>query len=292
MAKLKKVTPPSGGGVLRKVLGIFAFFLMLCFGKGISAQQPIRVNCGGPSYTDSKGQVWAADHGFNSGATYSTASSISGTADQKLYQTERWGNAVVYSFPVANGNYTVNLLLAEIYSPYFKVGSRLMNIKIEGVLAFSNVDIFQLAGADAALTKSAIAAVSNGTLTVELDNLTGGAKCSAIEILPVTSGPTGPPLSLNFKYPDGTPVVGTLAYAVSSSLLSFQGSAVLNNGQAQCVIFANPSAMGISAQFTVNLSLMDTAGHMLWQLTVAMDPSQVNLGAVQSSTLNVVVQKM
>jgi hypothetical protein len=40
------------------------------------------------------------------------------------------------------------------------------------------------------------------------------------------------------------------------------------------VIFANPSAMGISAQFTVNLSLADTAGHTLWQLIVAMDPSR------------------
>jgi len=51
------------------------------------------------------------------------------------------------------------------------------------------------------------------------------------------------------------------------------------------VIFANPSAMGISAQFTVNLSLADTAGHTLWQLTVAMNPAQVNIGAVQSSAL-------
>jgi hypothetical protein len=67
---------------------------------------------------------------------------------------------------------------------------------------------------------------------------------------------------------------------------------VLNSGQAQCVLFANPGAMGASAQFTVNLSLIDTAGHTLWQLTVAMDPSQVNLGAVQSSALNVVVQKL
>jgi Malectin domain len=277
---------------LRKVLGIFAFFLMLCFGKGVSAQQPIRVNCGGPSYTDSKGQVWAADHGFNSGATYSTASSISGTPDQKLYQTERYGDAVIYSFPEANGNYNVNILLAEIYAPYAKVGARVMNIKVEDVLTFPNVDITALVGGFTGLTKSTTVAVTNGAVKIEFDNVVGGAKCSAIEILPVTSGPTGPPLSLNFKYPDGTPVVGTLAYAVSSSLLSFQGSAVLNNGQAQCVIFANPSAMGISAQFTVNLSLMDTAGHMLWQLTVAMDPSQVNLGAVQSSALNVVVQKM
>ncbi len=85
---------------------------------------------------------------------------------------------------------------------------------------------------------------------------------------------------------------GTLSYTVSSSLLSFQGSSPLNNGQAQCVILANPSAMGISAQFTVNLSLTDTAGHLIWQFSVAMNPAQVNIGAVQSSALNVIVQKM
>jgi hypothetical protein len=63
-------------------------------------------------------------------------------------------------------------------------------------------------------------------------------------------------------------------------------------GQAQCVLFANPSAMGISAQFTVNLSLTDTAGHLLWQLSMGMNPAQVNIAAVQSFALNVVVQKM
>jgi malectin (di-glucose binding ER protein) len=274
---------------VRKLFCVLAFMTALYFPKGVLAQQPIRVNCGGASYTDSKGQVWNADYGFNSGALYSAASPISGTTDQKLYQTERYGNAIIYSFPLANGNYSVNVLLAEIYSPYFKAGARVMNIKVQGVLAFSNVDIFAQAGADAALTKSTTAVVSNGTLTVELDNVVGGSKCSAIEILPV---PTGPSLLLNFTYPDGTPVPGNLAYTVSSSLLSFQGSSPLNNGQANCIIYANPSALGISAQFTVNLSLTDTAGHTLWQLTVAMNPSQVNLGAVQSSALNVVVQKI
>jgi hypothetical protein len=58
------------------------------------------------------------------------------------------------------------------------------------------------------------------------------------------------------------------------------------------VIFANPSAMGISAQFQVALSLTDTAGHVIWQLSIGMNPAQVNIGAVQSSALNVVVQKM
>jgi hypothetical protein len=58
------------------------------------------------------------------------------------------------------------------------------------------------------------------------------------------------------------------------------------------VIFSNPSALGLSAQFQVNLSLTDTAGHTLWQFTIGMNPAQVNLGTVQSSALNVVVQKI
>jgi len=63
------------------------------------------------------------------------------------------------------------------------------------------------------------------------------------------------------------------------------------NGQAQCVLLANPSSLGISAQVNLNLNLTDTAGHQLWQVNLGMNPSGVNLGAVQSSTLNVVVQK-
>lgn len=277
---------------MRKKFFVLAFIVAFAFPKGVLAQQPIRVNCGGPAYTDSKGQVWSADHGFNSGGTYSTTSTVNGTPDQKLYQTERYGEAIVYSFPVANGNYTVNVLLAEIYNQDFKPGARVMNIKVQGAMVYSNVDIFALVGADTALTKSTTAVVSSGTLTLEFDNVVGGSKCSAIEILPLAAGPSGPPLTLNFTYPDGTPVPGNLAYTVSSPLLSFQGNSPLTNGQAKCIIYANPSALGISAQFTVNLSLTDIAGHTLWQLTVAMDPSQVNLGAVQSSALNVVVQKL
>jgi len=57
-------------------------------------------------------------------------------------------------------------------------------------------------------------------------------------------------------------------------------------------LFSNPSALGISAQFTINLNLTDTAGHQLWQLSLGMDPAQVNLGAIQTSSLDVVVQKL
>jgi hypothetical protein len=60
---------------------------------------------------------------------------------------------------------------------------------------------------------------------------------------------------------------------------------------AQCVFFPNSNSLGISAQFNVNLSLTDTTAHQRWQINLGMNPSGVNLGAVQSSALNVVVHK-
>src|SRR5260370_16475942 len=88
-----------------------------CFSKGVLTQSPIRVNCGGPSYTDSKVQVWAADSGYNEGTASTIAAAISGTNDPALYQDGRWnGNGSVpmtYTFSVANGTYQVNLYFTE-----------------------------------------------------------------------------------------------------------------------------------------------------------------------------------
>jgi hypothetical protein len=266
-----------------------AFF----FPKGVLAQQPIRVNCGGAGYTDAKGQVWQADTGYNWGNVSSIPTVVGGTTNQALFQQGRYNPnfsaGMVYTFAVPNGQYHVNLYFAETYAATQVKGARVFNVKMQGAAVFSNLDIFSLVGANTALTETANVTVTNGQVTIEFDNLVQTAKVNAIEILPV---PTGPSLLLNFTYPDGTPVPGNLAYTVSSPLLSFQGNSPLTNGQAKCIIYSNPSALGISAQFTVNLSLTDTAGHTLWQLTVAMDPSQVNLGAVQSSALNVIVQKI
>jgi hypothetical protein len=87
-------------------------------------------------------------------------------------------------------------------------------------------------------------------------------------------------------------VNGTLNYNITSSLVSMKGGQLLSNGQATCALFANPSALGISVQFQAQLSLVDNKGNTLWQMTLGLNPAQVNLGDVQSSSLNVIVQKM
>src|SRR5262249_25200550 len=46
----------------------------------------IRVNAGGPAYTDSAGRLWSADNGYNTGATTSFTDHIANTTDDPLYQ--------------------------------------------------------------------------------------------------------------------------------------------------------------------------------------------------------------
>jgi hypothetical protein len=274
---------------VRKIFRLMVFSILgLLPGAALAQQTTVRVNCGGPSYTDSKGQVWQADTGFNGGTEETISGVVAGTSDPLLFEDYHW-NPTSYSFQIPNGPYQVNLYFVEANPKTEIIGGRVFNVSLQGTVAFTNLDIFAEAGANTALIKTANATVTNGTLTIGFAHVSGlNPKVSAIEIVPGSAAPT---LTLNFKYPDGTPVTGNLNYAITSSLLNINGAAPLSNGQAQCVLFANPSALGISAQFTVNLSLTDTAGHQLWQINLGMNPAGVNLGAVQSSSLNVIVQK-
>jgi hypothetical protein len=74
----------------------------------------IRINCGGPLYTDVARNQWLADVYFTNGTIGNTSSSkdISNTVDDDLYRTFRSG-AMQYLIPVPNGLYEVHLLMAE-----------------------------------------------------------------------------------------------------------------------------------------------------------------------------------
>ena len=275
---------------MKRLLKLFPLLALAALPAAAQTQSPVRIRCGGPSYTDSKGQVWQADQYFNGGTASSLAATIAGTPDPSLYQDYRYDSqSLIYTVPLQNGTYHVNLYFAETYAPLQKVGGRVFNVKMQGNPVFSNVDVFSEAGANAALIKGSDVTVSGGKFRLEFDNVVQYSKINAIEILPGTSGPL---MTLNFQYPDGSPVNGTLNYNITSSLLSMQGGQLLSNGQATCALFANPSALGISVQFQAQLSLVDSKGNTLWQMTLGLNPAQVNLGDVQSSSLNVIVQKM
>jgi len=148
---------------------------------------PIRVNAGGPSYTDSQGQVWSADIDSSGGQVYSTTSPISNTSDPTLYQTERYG-AFSYQFPVPNGSYNVLLKFAEIY--FTSPGQRVFNVAINGTQVLTNFDIVAATGPLTAIDESFPVTVTNGTITVQF--ITGSANFPKVSAIAVTAGTTAP----------------------------------------------------------------------------------------------------
>lgn len=61
---------------------------------------PIRVNSGGPAYTDPQGNVWSADTGFSSSYTWGVSASVGNTTTPALYLTCRYGAAVLSNFDI------------------------------------------------------------------------------------------------------------------------------------------------------------------------------------------------
>ncbi len=144
---------------------------------------PIRVNAGGPAYTDSLGQVWSADTGFVGGSLYSTGAAIGATNSPALYQTERYCNGCTleYRFTVPNGTYVVNLKFAEIWAT--SVGQRVFNIAINGQTYEKNFDIIRQAGGpNIAVDRRYPITVTNGVIDIQMQASVNNGKVSAIEI--------------------------------------------------------------------------------------------------------------
>jgi len=169
-----------------------ALFLLACSAL-LRASGSIRVNAGGPAFTDSTGNLWSADSGFTGGGTYGTGASISKTSDQTLYQTERFSSngTLEYTTTVANGQYSVVLKFAEIY--FSGPGQRVFNIIINGVTVESNFDPFAAAGGNyTAVDKTYPVNVTGGAIDIRFVSVLQNPKVSAIEIDPVTITPVIP----------------------------------------------------------------------------------------------------
>jgi len=140
----------------------------------------IRVNAGGPAYTDAQGNVWSADNGFDSGSTYSVASAITGTTTPAIYQTERYGG-LTYQFPVTNGSHTVTLKFAELY--FTTAGNRTFNVTINGQTVLTNFDVVAAAGGGLkAVDKQFPVNVTNGSIAITLIPVISAPTINGIEI--------------------------------------------------------------------------------------------------------------
>ena len=152
----------------------------------------VRINAGGGEFTDSNGNSWSADTGYNTGNVAITTLQISGTTDDALFQTVRWDRQpepeLSYSLPVPNGQYDVNLYFAESY--VFATGGRVFDVYMEGTPVLDNVDVYSEAGANTALVKTVPIAVTDGQLTIDFIHQVENPTVSAIEVVQLDNGGT------------------------------------------------------------------------------------------------------
>jgi hypothetical protein len=73
--------------------------------------RPVRVLARQTPYYSNDSQWWSPDNYFEGGQLATYTSPASGTDDQELYDSERWGN-FSYAIPVAPGRYAVTLYFA------------------------------------------------------------------------------------------------------------------------------------------------------------------------------------
>ncbi|RYY88350.1 MAG: choice-of-anchor D domain-containing protein [Chitinophagaceae bacterium] len=156
--------------------------------NGTGSAVAYRINAGGTAVSNSIGEFAADQYYYPApGTTNSVTNAINNTADDAMYQNERYGREFDYNFPVANGQYKVVLHFAELY--WTTAGNRAFDVLIEGVRKLDNYDIVaKTGGAFNATTESFIVNVTDGTLNIHFTALSadGGkdnANIGAIEIL-------------------------------------------------------------------------------------------------------------
>lgn len=167
--------------------------LILIWVCTLSALGQIRVNVGGPQYTDSNGNVWAADYGCTSQSTYSRSNAIQGTTDPTLYRTGRTSSTVVNcTYTVASPSfYLVTLLFAET-DPTVTVTSqsggkpRIMNVYINNQLYWAQLNVLASSARNTAYSiTSPYIGVSAEQISVNVTQIAYQAMLSGIDIEPV-----------------------------------------------------------------------------------------------------------
>lgn len=136
------------------------------------------INAFGEGFTSVDGVDYTADTDVSGGRKYTTSAEIAGTADDLLYQTERWGD-FSYDLALANGDYEVTLQFAEIY--HNGAGRRLFDVEAEGKLVLDNVDIWTEAGGkNVAWDVTVSVTVTDGNLDLDFIGVRDNAKLNGL----------------------------------------------------------------------------------------------------------------
>jgi len=150
-------------------------------------QSVIRIDAGASAaYTNSAGEVWLADQGFEGGDAADRGSDlqITNTTDSTIYRTEHYG-MTSFSQSLPNGKYTVKLHFAETYDGISGPGERVFSVKV-GEQEIKDLDVFAKAGG---LNRAYVVTmdnvnVTNGKLDITFTENIQSPEINGIEIIP------------------------------------------------------------------------------------------------------------
>lgn len=148
--------------------------------------QAIRIRAGHPAaFTDSNGNVWQGEHGFEGGSTVERDEvlQIAGTKDAALFSSEHY-SMDAFTCKLANGKYLVRLYFAETFEGITGPGERVFSFNVQG-REFKNFDVWaKSGGSHRAYIESVPVEVTNGQLRITFTAQVENPQINAIEILP------------------------------------------------------------------------------------------------------------
>ena len=157
------------------------------------AAKTLRIKAGQSTpFTDSSGQVWLAEQGFEGGDTIDRdpETKIAGTKDSGLFLSEHY-SMESFSCKIPNGKYTVKLYFAETFDGITGPGERVFSFNVQG-REFKNFDIWVKAGGfNRAYVETVPVEVTSGILRITFTPQVENPEINAIEIIPQSTAETG-----------------------------------------------------------------------------------------------------
>jgi alpha-L-arabinofuranosidase len=156
------------------------------------ATKAIRIKAGQDApYTDSNGNVWLAEQGFEGGATvqHDPPLAIANTKDAGLFQSEHY-SMDSFSAKIPNGRYLAKLYFAETYDGITGPGERVFSFNVQGH-EFKNFDVWVKAGGpNRAYVETVPIEVTDGAFKITLTANIENPQINAIEMIPQSAGDT------------------------------------------------------------------------------------------------------